>query len=55
MSFCFMLVVYRVPDFFYIFYTKIHQHKIKYFFLYQKFGVSGLQDIKIIYIYMFIL
>ena len=54
MSFCFMLVVYRVPDFFYIFYTKIHQRKIKFCFLYQKSGGSGLQDIKIISIYMFI-
>ena len=51
MCFCFVLVVHRVPVFFYIFYIKIEERKIKFWFLYQKLGSLRLQGIKFISIY----
>ena len=46
MSFCLVLVVYRVPEFFLHFYTKIQEHKIKVCFLYQKWVVQGSRVLK---------
>ena len=49
--FCSLLMVYRVPDFYYIFYTNIKERKKNIWFLYQNIGCPGLQGITFISIY----
>ena len=49
--FCLLVMVYRVPDFYYIFYTNIKERKNKVWFLYQKIGCPGLQGNTSIIVY----